>query len=228
MPDMRLRAPSLVTLLGLALFCTACGSEPATSAAESRPGMPKLHTGTDESAMSDLQASAKWQAPRCRWLETGAHMLFYPQDTAVLMAARDQGWADVQQIGTGNRTGTPEPAWRVSLTDAGKAESAKCGKGSERSTVFGVPVTARKFISGKRIGEPDMYNPETTTFEVQFEWTPTPAGDQVKNVLTSHMTVEQGLATAKVQMMYGPRVMGKGPGGWAVKAIHDTRTTAAR
>ena len=57
---------------------------------------------------------------------------------------------------------------------------------------------------------------------------PTPAGDQVRNALTDHMTVEQGLATAKVAMMYGPSVINRGPGGWAVRAIHDTRTTSGR
>lgn len=187
-----------------------------------------MHTGTDEGALSDLQASTAWKAPRCRWLETSAHILLYAQDTEVLMAARDLGYAEVAQVGTGNRIGTPQPAWSVALTEAGKAESATCGKGSERSTVFGVPVSQRRFIKGKRIGEPDMYNPDRTMFEVEFEWTPTPAGDRVKNVLTSHMTVEQGLATAKVAMLYGPSVINKGPGGWAVQAIHDTRVTPAR
>ena len=231
MPDMRLRTSSVVAMLGLALSCTGCGSEPASAAAGANapaPGMPKLHTGSDEGALSDLQASAEWKAPRCRWLETTAHSLFYPQDTAVLMAARDLGYAQVQQVGMGNRIGTPEPAWSVALTETGKAESARCGKGSERSTVFGVPVTERRFISGKRIGEPDMYNPDRTMFEVEFEWTPTPAGERVKNVLTSHMTVEQGLATAKVAMYYGPSVFRKGPNGWAVHAIHDTRMTYGR
>ena len=217
--------------LGLVLSCTGCGSEPASAGADANapaPGMPKLHTGSDEGALSDLQASAQWKAPRCRWLETTAHNLFYPQDTAVLMAARDLGYAEVQQVGMGNRIGTPEPAWSVALTEAGKAESARCGRGSERSTVFGVPVSERRFISGKRIGEPDMYNNNRTMFEVAFEWTPTPAGDRVKNVLTSHMTVEQGLATAKVAMLYGPSVFNKLPNGWAVQAIHDSRMTPAR
>jgi hypothetical protein len=190
--------------------------------------MPALSTGTDEGAMADLQASPEWVKPRCRWLETGAHRLFYPQDTAVLMAARDLGYADVQEVGTGNRTGTPEPAWGVALTEAGRAESAKCGEGSSRAEVFGVPVSARRFLSGKRTGAPDMYNPNRTMFEVEFEWTPTAAGNQVKYVLTNHMTVEQGLATARVAMLYGPRAANKGSNGWTVQAIHDNRVTPRR
>ena len=173
--------------------------------------------------MADLQASPQWTEPRCRWLETGAHMLFYPQDTAVLMAARDLGYAEVEQVGTGNRIGTVEPAWSVRLTESGKAESAKCGKGSSRETVFGVPVSQRRFISGKRTSEPDMYNSNRTLFEIDFEWVPTPAGDRVKDVLTSHMAVEQGLAKAQVSMLYSERLIGKGSNGWAVQAIGDHR-----
>ena len=37
------------------------------------------------------------------------------------MAARNLGYAEVEQVGTGNRIGTPQPAWKVALTDAGKA-----------------------------------------------------------------------------------------------------------
>ncbi len=130
MPEMRFRPSSLVAVLGLALFFTGCGSEPASAGADASK-MPKVGTGTDAGALADLQASAKWKEPRCRWLETSAHILFYPQDTEVLKAARDAGYADVEQVGTGNRIGTPEPAWSVALTEAGKAESVKCGKGSQ-------------------------------------------------------------------------------------------------
>ena len=178
--------------------------------------------------MADLQASPAWTAPRCRWLETSAHILFYAQDTAVLMAARDLGYANVEQVGTGNRTGNPEPAWSVALTEAGKAVSATCGEGSSRSAVFGIPVSARRFLSGKRTRGPDMYNPNQTMFEVEFEWVPTAAGDQVKHVLTNKMSVEQGIATARVAMLFGPRLTNKGANGWAVDAIYDTRGTTAR
>ena len=208
-----------LTLVCLTITSAGCSSEPASATA----GPVKTATGTDAGAMADLQASPKWTQPNCRWLETGAHLLFYPQDTAVLMAARDLGYAEVEQVGTGNRTGTVEPAWSVRLTDAGKTESAKCGKGSSRETVFGVPVSQRRFISGRRTGEPDMYNSNRTLFEVEFEWVPTPAGDRVKHVLTSHMAVEQGLAKAQVSMLYGDRVINKGSNGWTVQAIGDSR-----
>ncbi len=205
---------------------SGCGDSPMTTA--SGGALPATGTGTDAGAMADLQASAAWAEPRCRWLETGAHQLFYSQDTAVLQAAAALGYVELEQIGTGNRTGVPEPAWKVALTDAGRRESAKCGSGSSRSTVFGVPVSGRRFISGRRIAEPDVYNPDQTTFEVQFEWMPTPAGDRVKHVLTDKMTVEQGLATARVVMLYGNRVTNKGPNGWAVRAIQDGRASARR
>ena len=205
---------------------TGCSDSAATTAGGG--ASPATSAGTEAGAMADLQASTAWAEPRCRWLETGAHQLFYPQDTAVLQAAAALGYVELEQVGTGNRTGVPEPAWKVALTDVGKRESSTCGRGSSRSTVFGVPVSGRRFISGRRVAEPDMYNPDQTTFEVQFEWVPTPAGDHVKNVLTDKMTVEQGLATARVVMLYGNRVTNKGPNGWAVRAIQDGRATTAR
>ena len=214
----------MIVLVSLAIASGACSPEAGST--ESGSVLPATSTGTDAGAFADLQASAEWLKPRCRWLETGAHILFYPQDTAVLMAARDLGYAAVDEVGTGNRTGTPEPAWRVTLTEAGKAESATCGPGSSRSTTFGVPVSTRRFLSGKRTGAPDMYNPNRTMFEVEFEWTPTAAGNQVKYVLTNHMTVEQGLATARVAMLYNARAASKGSNGWTVQAIHDNRFTA--
>ena len=210
-------------LVCMAIATAGCGSAASTTASGDR--LPKLATGTDAGAVADLQASTEWTRPRCRWLETGAHLLFYPQDTAVLMAARDLGYAEVEEIGTGNRIGVAEPAWRVRLTDAGKAESARCGSGSSKPSVFGVPVSARRFISAKRTGEPDMYHPNRTMFDVEFEWVPTAAGDRVKYVLTSHMTVEQGLATARIAMLYGDRATSKGANGWRVQAIHDTRSS---
>ena len=187
-----------------------------------------MSTGTDDGAMTDLQASSAWAEPRCRWLETGAHQLFYAQDTAMLQAAAALGYVDLEQVGTGNRIGVVEPAWRVALTEAGRGESAKCGSGSSRATVFGVPVSQRRFVSGRRVAEPDMYNPDQTAFEVQFEWVPTPAGERVKHVLTDKMTVEQGSATARVVMLHGSRATAKGPNGWAVHAIHDNRSSTVR
>jgi hypothetical protein len=216
-----LRTSSAVSLLTLALFCTGCSSEPTAAAgAHAIPGVT-LRTGTDAGGMADLQASDEWNKPSCRWLETGVWVLAYRQETAIYEAARDLGYIEMSQAGTANRIGTPEPAWKVSLTDAGKAESEKCGSGSSRSEVFGVPVSQRRFISGKRIKEPDMYNPDRTVFEVEFEWVPTAAGDRVKYVLTDKMSVQQGVASANVSLKYGERVTSKGGNGWWVEQIHD-------
>jgi hypothetical protein len=173
--------------------------------------------------MADLQASEEWQKPRCRWGETGAYVLAYPEDTEVLKAARMLGWIDMEEVGTGNRSGRPEPAWKIAMTAAGKAESAKCGEGSMRSTTFGIPVSERRFISGKRTTEPDVYNPTRTVFEVQFEWVPTQAGDIVKYALTERRAIERGLATARVSMLYGERVVRPGSNGWGVQSIIDER-----
>lgn len=185
-------------------------------------------SGTDATAIADLQASPEWTQPRCRWLTTGAHVLAYSDETAVYEAASALGYIEMVQIGTGNRTGRIEPAWRIRLHETGRAVSATCGNGSSRPSVFGVPVSQRRFLSSTRTKEPDVYNPDRTEFQVQFEWTPTPAGDAVKNVLTGHMTVEQGLATATVAMRYGPGVWNRGANGWAVAAIHDTRPRTER
>ena len=224
MPDMRLRGSALATLLGLALFCTGCGSEPA--AAEAKWPTPK--TGTDEGAMSDLQASAEWKEPRCRLLETSAHIEFYPHEAEVLMAARDLGYVDAEQVGMGHRHAKPQPAWRVAVTDAGKAESARCGdRLSDRRAVFGVPVSERRFISGRRTGEPNKYYPDQAIFEVELEWVPTPAGNRVRHILTGNMTVEEGLATATVRMVYG-RSYNKGPNGWGVVSIIHPRRKIER
>ena len=223
-----MRAISAIALIGVAIVSAAsCGAEPGPTATVSA-GLPRLISGSDAGALADLQASAAWAEPRCRWLETGAHLLAYRQDTEVYKAARDLGFVEMEQVGTGNRIGTIEPAWRVQLTEPGRTETAKCGRGSSKSTVFGVPVSERRFISGKRTAEPDMYNPNRTVFEVEFEWVPTAAGDRVKHNLTDKMTVEQGLATARVTMLYGDRVINKGPNGWVVQAIHDGRRTASR
>ena len=133
----------------------------------------------------------------------------------------------MEQVGTGNRIGTPQPAWKVALTDAGKAESARCGKGSDRREVFGVPVAERRFISGKRTGEPNKYYPDQAIFEVELEWVPTPAGNRVRHILTGNMTVEEGLATATVRMVYG-RSFDKGPNGWGVVSIIHPRRKIER
>jgi hypothetical protein len=220
---MRVRS-SFVPLFGFALLCAACGADSSSEARAA--GVPALKSGSDAGAMADLQASTKWAEPRCRWIETGAHVLAWPQDTEVMMAARDLGYLDMEEVGSGNRTGRREPAWRVQMTAAGRTEAAKCGKGSARSNVFGIPVSQRRFVSGTRTTEPTPYNPDQAMFDVEFEWAPTAAGDRVKSVLTGNMAVEQGPATARLTMSFGDRAAGRGANGWAVASIDDNRFVA--
>ena len=213
------RFVAAIALVCLAAVSSSCGSEPA-AAATATAKRPKLATGTDAGALADLKTSAEWTKPRCRWLETGAWVLAWPQEVALYEAARNLGYIDLQQAGMANRI-RPEPAWKVALTDAGTAASATCGSGSSRSEVWGLPVSERRFISGRRIQAPDMYNPDRTMFEVEYQWVPTSAGEMVKNVLTGKMAVEQGLRRAKVSLRYGDRAIGRGRNGWRVDQIGD-------
>jgi hypothetical protein len=213
-----LAAGRCVTLM-LALFCTACGADSPSKAASAAP--PGLKAGTTEGAMADLQASPQWTKPRCRWLETGTWILAYRQETALYEAARDLGYVELESVGTANRIGTPETAWKVKLTDAGKAQAAACGSGSSNPSVWGLPVSARRFIAGTRIKEPDVFNPDSTVFDVEFEWVPTAAGERVKHVLTDKMAVEQGLAHVQVTLKYGDRLTTKGAHGWWVARMDD-------
>ena len=214
------RAIAVAALATLAVVSIGCGSEPAIEATGGAR-MPKLVTGSDASAMADLQQSATWTTASCRWIDTGAHVLAWPQDTEVLKAARDLGFIEMEQIGTGNRIGTIEPAWRIAITEAGRTEAAKCAPGSSNSTGFAIPVSHRRFISGKRTKEPDMFNPNMTVFEVDFEWVPSGVGDRVRNVLTGRLAVNQGLAKAQVAMLYGERSGDAGTNGWRVKSMND-------
>ena len=166
--------------------------------------------------MADLQASAEWTTPRCRWLEASANKFYFPQDTEVLKAAGDLGYAEIEQLDAGSRT-----TWRVKPTDAGKVESARCGRGTWKATAFGVPVSGRRFISGKNRPEPNQFTPGQAMFDVEFEWVPTVAGERLKNVLTGQWTVEQGLAKTRVSMLYGIHSGTKGSNGWTVQAIYD-------
>jgi hypothetical protein len=211
------RTRALVLLL--VVLGAACGVD--SSSKEAPAVAPVLKAGTADGAMADLQASPQWTKPRCRWLETGTWILAYRQETALYEAARDLGYIELAPVGTANRTGTPETAWKVTLTEAGKAQAAACGSGSSRPSVWGLPVSARRFIAGKRVKEPDMFNPDRTIFDVEFEWIPTAAGERVKHVLTDKMAVEQGLAHVQVSLKYGDRLITKGAHGWWVERMDD-------
>ena len=186
--------PIFPALLGIALLVTGCGS--TSSSGGSAAGTAASSSDGDAGALAHLQTSEKWTAPRCRWLEHGTWILAYPQDTALYRAAADLGYITMEQVGEGNRIGVAEPAWRIALTDAGKDEAAKCPP-SSKSSVWGVPVSQRRFLSGKSLGKD--YG-QRTIFEVEFEWVPTDVGERVKGVLTDHMTVEEGQYTARAYM----------------------------
>ena len=168
--------------------------------------------------MADLQASAKWQQPRCRWLQTGSWIVAGPQDAAVYQAASDLGYIEMTEVGRVNRSGTPEPAWRVTLTESGKSESSACSASTPPR--FGVPVSRRQFVSARRT---DVDHSGYTVFEVDFTWVPTSAGDRVRHVLTGPMAVEEGPGRAIARLDHGPRSFPKGPNGWAVMRLDDLR-----
>jgi hypothetical protein len=205
-------------LIGMALLCTRCSTPPAPAApGNASTAVPPVD---DTGAMADLQASEKWKTPSCRWLETGAWILAYRQETALYGAARDLGFIEMEQVGTGNRYGTPEPAWKIALTDAGRSESAKCGRGSTKPQVWGVPVSERRFVGGRRVGQ-DAYTPDRFTFEVEFDWVPTAVGERVRHVLTKQMTVQQGSFRTKVALRYSDRLIKRGSNGWWTEEIFD-------
>jgi hypothetical protein len=206
-----------MVLLVVVISPAGCGSGPAPGESQEGGAPSASPERRDAGAMADLQASATWSAPRCRWLETGAWILAYPQDTALYRAAHDLGYIEMEEVGQGNRIGVPEPAWRIALTDEGRAEAAKC-PASSKSTVWGVPVSYRRFTSGTHVGEDAGVR---TVYEVEYDWEPTAVGGKVKHVLTDKMTVEEGTYRTKVYMRKGRDLIAPGPNGWMVVAIDD-------
>lgn len=203
-------------MLGATTILGACSD--AADSTQQTKGAEGGSAQSDEGAMADLQASRQWQEPRCRWLKTGTWIAAYPQDTAVYRAAADLGYIEMTEVGQVNRIGRPEPAWKIVLTDAGKAESATCSPATPPN--FGVPVSRRQFVSAKRT-EVDYSG--YTVFHVDFIWVPTPAGDRVRHELTGNMTVEEGPARAIARLDNRPRSFPKGPNGWAVIRLDDRR-----
>jgi hypothetical protein len=215
--DMQLRTSAAVTLLGVVLYSAGCSSKPAARESEAAAATPAASGGGgDAGALADLQASPKWSGPRCRWLETGAWVVAYPQDTALYRAAYELSYIEMTEVGRANRIGTPEPAWKISLTDSGKAEAATCPPTS-KPTSWGVPVSRRQFISGKNAGA----SGERTVFDVEYAWVPTDVGVRVKFVLTDKMAVEEGTYRTKVYMRKTRGFTGAGANGWSVDQIDE-------
>jgi len=166
----------------------------------------------DRTAIVDLLASEQFSAPRCRWLKYGAWILAWPQETALYKAANELGYIEMEQAGTDNRIGTPEPAWKITITESGRAEIADC-KVVNGDDDWGVPVSRRKFISAKYVGD-DPGGSGNTTYEVEYEWVPTAVGERVKSVLEGNMAVEEGKYRAQVWLR-------KNPDKWYVDQLHD-------
>jgi hypothetical protein len=173
--------------------------------------------GTDASAMADLQASAEWTRARCRWLEASANKFYFEQDVEVLKTAGDLGFAEVEQLADKRGRIT----WRVTPTEAGRVESARCGPRGFHAAAFGVPVSVRRLISAKNRPEPNQFTPGQAMFDVEFEWVLTVAGERLKYLLTGQWAISQGLAKTRVSMLYGIKSDTKGRNGWTVQAIYD-------
>jgi hypothetical protein len=208
----------LAIVCALTLVSIGCSATPA-------PGEPGAQTSpgggeAGDGAMADLEESAAWTSPSCRWLETGAWVLASPQETALLRAAHELGYIEMAETGQGNRFGTPEPAWKITLTETGEAEASQCPP-SSKSTVWGLPVSRRELMSGTPAGTDAGGR---TIYDVEFAWVPTDAGERVTDVLTGNMTVEEGTYRTKVYLQKGPGISG-GPNGWYVNAINDLGAT---
>lgn len=217
MLQVRPHISAVIPLLGMAIFVAGCSSKPTSGVSTEAEVAAASDGGGHAAALADLQASAKWTGPRCRWLETGAWIVAYPQETALYRAASDLGYIEMTEAGQANRTGVPQSAWRIALTDAGKVEAAKC-TGSSRRAVFGVPVSQRKFIAGKFV-ESEPYG--RTVYEVEYAWVPTGVGERVLGVLTDKMAVEEGTYRTKVYLRKGRAANTAAGNGWVVDAIDD-------
>lgn len=209
--------PLVFALLPLLLL--GCSSQPTTL------GGPVATTASgddarDSGAMTDLAASPKWSQPSCRWLKHGAYVLAYPQETALYRAAYEVGYIDMQETGTTNRTGTPEPTWRIALTEQGKVVAAECPP-STKPEVWGVPVSRRQLIAGKFVAQAQGHG-QRTTYEVDYTWVPTEVGEKVRHELTGTMQVQEGRYRTKVYLKRGPDfTVNVGPNGWYVDAVDE-------
>ncbi|GMV04566.1 MAG: hypothetical protein AMXMBFR53_08460 [Gemmatimonadota bacterium] len=142
-------------------------------------------------------------------------MLAYRQETALLRAAAEFGYVRLEQVGWGNRTGTREPAWRVTLTEEGRAEAASCSPTS-KAHVWGIPVSRRELLAASFHG-PDPMNDVRKIYEVEYRWVPTRVGDRVARALSGPMAVESGTYRTRVDLLNSPELID--PSGWAVDQI---------
>lgn len=209
----RFGLPYLVASAALLLGC-ASQERDADETGAATTSSPQAR---DSAAVAALIASDKWSAPSCRWLEHGVWVLAYPQETALYRAAAQAGYIRMETAGQDNRTGAPEPAWRITLTEAGKTQAAACGPTSKPDT-WGVTVSRRELISATYVGESPAYAARKV-YDVEYRWVPTSVGERVKRVLTGTMAVQEGRYRTRVYLLNSPEVID--PSGWYVDQIDD-------
>lgn len=217
-------------VLGVGLLLAGCNAAP-----ESSDGPPASTTAVveqadvrDAGALAAIQASEKWQEPRCRWLRSGAWVAADAQDTALYRAAHDEGYLDMTEGSWDPGLGQGQQAWRIALRDAGKAEAARCSRTSSPST-WGIPVSERVFISGRYVGvdeSPGVIH--RWIYEVDFEWVPTAVGRRVGHELTGHRAIEEGTFRARVYLRRGADLRSPGPNAWWVETIGDVEAVRLR
>jgi hypothetical protein len=213
-----MRRTSLITgLLSLTLLAAGCSSEPAAAGSAATATSAAGVVRDDAAALADLQASDKWTDPRCRWLESGAWVLASVQEEALYRAASLMGFIEMTQAGQAYHLNRQAPAWKITLTDAGKAEAGTCSPTS-KPTSWGVPVSKRQFTSGRFVEEQPGGR---MVYAVDFAWVPTSVGDQVVFALTGRLAVENGAYRTKVYLRKGRAVIAPSQHGWLVDAIDD-------
>ena len=208
---------SLAAAGAAACSSSAASESPADGAAAKTP-VGRTGPADDAGAMADLQTSEKWTDPRCRYVTSGAHEVPSPNEEALYRAAAGMGYLDLTESGQEYKFGRMAPVFNVTVTDRGKEVSASCGPASNNKS-FGVPVSARRFGSGKFVKQ-EPYG--RTVYEVDFTWVPTPVGDQVMISLSGNMAVPVGEYRAKVFMRKMMRTsIATGANGWMVDGIDD-------
>ena len=208
------RASAHLSCLLMAAFAAACGSPDSGASPDAEKTSAEAR---DAAAVAALVRSEKWSGPSCRWLKQGAWVLAYPQETALYRAAHQAGYIEMKEVGRDNRIGRPEPAWRIALTEAGKAEAVTCQPGSDPDT-WGVPVSRRELVSATYAGESPGYTARKV-YEVEYRWVPTAVGEKVKRVLTGNMAVQEGTYRARVYLVNSPDAID--PSGWYVDQVGE-------
>ena len=214
-----MRRALLVMLCIASLVGSGCGGERARTAPgksakpwERVPWEGMTPEERDRTAAADLMRSEKFKTPSCRWLKHGAWIAAWPSEAHLYKAAYEEGIIEMTEAGTENRIGTPEPAWRITITEEGKEQIAEC-KVSRPGNDWGVPVSRRHFLSAKYAGEAGRYS-GLTFYDVEYEWVPTAVGARVKGLLTGPMAIQEGKYRARMTLR-------KTSNGWFLDQTND-------